>query len=107
MMLEWLEGFFAQVDHLLPPKYLLYGPSNGGYQMSLFASAHPERVSKLFLCSTVGFTSVPSAQDYDPYSIRVSDRVNQLPPRKLVDRMVHVRENRINAFASLIKVPKE
>lgn len=75
--------------------------------MSLFASAHPERVEKLFLCSPVGFTSVPPDDQYDAYSIRVSDKQNVVPPRKLVDQMVHARENKINAFASLVEVPAD
>ena len=31
VMVEWLEGFFAAIDHLLPPKFHVYAPSNGAY----------------------------------------------------------------------------
>ena len=104
-MLEWLTGFFAAIDHLLPPKYLLYGHSNGAYQMGLFASAYPDRISKLFLSSPVGFAGLED--DYDPYTIRVSDRVNTVPPREKVDQLISERENKINAFATLVDIPAE
>ena len=75
--------------------------------MSLFASAHPERVAKLFLCSPVGFVGVPPAAEYNPYTIRVSDAVNKVPPRHQVDKLVHERENKINAFGALEFTPKQ
>ena len=68
-MIEWQKGFFEAIDHLLPAKYLLYGASNGAYQLGLFASVCPDRIEKLFLCSPVGFVGI--SQTYDPYAIRV------------------------------------
>ena len=58
VMVEWLTGFFAAIDHLLPPKYNLFATSGFGYTMSLFASAFPDRIEKLYLGSPAGFTGV-------------------------------------------------
>lgn len=90
VMLEWLKGFFDAIDHLLPPKFLVYAPSNGGYQMGLYASAYPERIEKLFLCCPVGFAGLEA--DYDPYAIRVTDKANVVPPRERVDQLIFERE---------------
>ena len=57
-MLEWVTGFFAAIDQILPPKYYLYAPSNGAYQVALFASAYPDRIEKMFLNSPIGFAGV-------------------------------------------------
>ena len=103
VMLEWLKGFFSAIDHLLPPKFLVYAPSNGAYQMGLYASAFPDRIEKLFLCCPVGFAGIES--DYDPYSIRVSDKVNAVPPREKVDQLIEERESKRYAFGTLVDVP--
>lgn len=44
---------------------------------------------------------------YDPYSIRVSDKVNKPPPRAKVDELINERVNKINAFGTLPSVPAE
>ena len=82
-MLEWLTGFFAAIDHLLPPKYFLFASSHSGYQISLFANAFPDRVEKLYLGSPAGFYGVEDG--YDPYKVRTNDKVNEPPPREVVD----------------------
>lgn len=53
--------------------------------MALYASVFPDRIEKLFLCSPVGFDGINPPEMYDPYTIRVSDRVNEVPPREKVD----------------------
>ena len=106
-MIEWLTGFFNAISHFLPPKFFVYGASNGGYQMSLFASTFPERVEKLFLASPVGFAGIPPADQYDPYSMRISDRHNTVPARDAVELSIHQRENNINVFYSLVDLPAD
>ena len=54
--------------------------------MGLFASANPDRVEKLFLASPVGFEAITDS--YDPYSVRVQDRTNTVPPAKKVDQLI-------------------
>lgn len=39
----------------LPPKFLLAGHSFGAYQAALYASKHPDRVSKFFAISPANF----------------------------------------------------
>ena len=73
--------------------------------MGLFASANPDRVEKLFLASPVGFEAITDS--YDPYSIRVQDRSNTVPPAKKVDQLIYERENKIHAFGTLVDVPAE
>ena len=90
-----MTSFFSAINHLLPPKYFLYGHSNGAYQVSLFASAFPDRIEKMFLQAAVGFTGVLPDDSYDPYKIRVSDSANTLPSRKDVDLQIYNRENKI------------
>ena len=75
--------------------------------MALYSSAHPERINKLFLCCPVGFSGILPDSEYDPYSIRVSDKVNAPPPREKVDQMKQDRENKLNAFRTLANIPKE
>lgn len=107
VILSWLEGFFAQIDHLLPPKYYLYGHSNGGAQMGLYASFHPERVEKLFLNSPSGFMGIQPPELYDVYAIRTSDEVNAPPSREQVDKSIQQRENSVNIFAHMPSIPTE
>mmetsp|Transcript_25638 Transcript_25638/g.34243 ORF Transcript_25638/g.34243 Transcript_25638/m.34243 type:complete len:85 (-) Transcript_25638:14-268(-) len=84
-MLAWLVGFFGAIDHLLPEKVLMYGPSNGAYQLGLYASHYPERVAKLFLVAPVGFLGILPEDEYDVYSVRVQDKFDRAPPRAKVD----------------------
>mmetsp|Transcript_716 Transcript_716/g.1013 ORF Transcript_716/g.1013 Transcript_716/m.1013 type:complete len:184 (-) Transcript_716:654-1205(-) len=67
LILSWWEAFIASIDHLLPPKFQLFGHSNGGYQAGLYASFHPERILKLFLHSPSGFEGIQPADSYDVY----------------------------------------
>lgn len=85
MMLSWIEAFFIAIDHLIPQKVLLYGASNGAYQLSLYASKYPERVAKLFLCSPVGFDGIQPTESYDIYAIRNQDKRPGPPSRAKVD----------------------
>ena len=100
-ILSWLEAFFEAIDHLLPPKFYLYGHSNGGYQSGLYASYHPERILKLFLNSPSGTMGIQPVEAYDPYNVRVTDRVNQVPSREAVEKAIHDRENNVQTFAHL------
>ena len=65
-LLSWLVAFFTAIDGELPEKYYLYGHSNGGYQLGLYASQHPQRVAKLFLNSPSGTRPLPDLRVYDP-----------------------------------------
>ena len=80
-MLNWLIGFFSAINHVVPKKMLMYGASNGAYQLGLFASHFPERVEKLFLASPVGFAGIEPEENYDVYSIRNQDKVDKPPSR--------------------------
>ena len=101
-IVEWMRCFFEAIDHLLPPKYLLCGLSHGGYQLSLFASAYPNRIEKLFLGQPVGFASV---KDYNPYKIRLTDKEDVVPPRKAVDYMVKKWDSKVYMFEHNLRVP--
>ena len=70
-LLEWLKAFFDAIETDLPTspeKFYLYGHSNGGYQLGLYASQYPERIAKLFLNSPSGTRPFPNMQEYDPYT---------------------------------------
>ena len=54
-ILEFHEKTIDHLDMLAPgDKFYLAGHSHGGYQVSLYASQHPERIEKLFLLSPAG-----------------------------------------------------
>ena len=67
----WILNFYEQTIAGLddcPEKFFLTGHSHGGYQCSLYASQHPERVEKLFLVSPAG-TQAYDEETYDPYNV--------------------------------------
>ena len=63
----WLIDFWEQwvnaMGDQLPPQFFITAHSFGGYQMQLYASAHPERVSAVF------FMSPSSTEQYDPQTV--------------------------------------
>ena len=72
-LLSWLKSFFDAIKGDLPAppkKFYLYGHSNGGYQLGLYASKYPERIAKLFLNSPSGTRPRPNLANYDPYKQR-------------------------------------
>ena len=83
--LSWLSAWLNQMslNAELPEKFFLHGHSYGGYISSLFACAHPDRISALFLNSAIG--SEPEPSEYDPLSIRLSS-FDKGPPPQILSR---------------------
>lgn len=57
------------------------------------------------MCSPVGFAGVLPDDQYDPYKIRVSDKVNKPPSKEKVDELINERVNKVNAFGTLPSLP--
>ena len=85
-MVDFIEQVFDNID--LPPKFYLAGHSYGGWMSSIYASKHPDRVSKLFLISPAG-TQPYDPQTYDPYKLRdPTDLTKDFMDKKEVDKML-------------------
>ena len=69
---RWLSRWLYEMtlNQEMPDKFYLSGHSYGGFISSLFACAHPDRISALFLNSAIG--AEPEPAEYDPMNIRLS-----------------------------------
>ena len=65
----------------MPEKFFLSGHSYGGFISSLFACAHPGRISALFLNSAIG--AEPEPAEYDPMNMRLSSSNTEPQPELL------------------------
>ena len=76
----------------MPEKFLLTGHSCGGYLASLYASAVPKRIEKLFLISPGGMTPYDE-ETYDPSCLRDNDDVTkQFADKKVIDELNMFRD---------------
>ena len=104
-MIEWIEKVFDKLD--LPAKFYLSGHSYGGWMGSLYASRHPERISKLFMISPAG-TQPYDPSSYDPYKLRdANDLTKDYMNRKNVDKMLQMDLKRKHWLAPLAKLPQD
>ena len=106
-LLTWMEAFFDAINDELPDKYFLYGHSNGGYQLGLYASKHPERIAKLFLNSPSGTRPLPDLRSYDPYKHRSQDKENKFASIKEVEKSIKDRRESRHPFKFLKMIPAE
>lgn len=81
----WWDNLIEALD--LPEKFFMSAHSLGGTQAMLYVSRHPERCEGLFLQSPA-CTEDQSDPNWvhDPYSYRIQDIYDSLPPHCLVNR---------------------
>ena len=102
-ILEFWESWVKAMGQRLPPKFYLAAHSFGGYQASLFACKHPDRIKKLLLMSPTSFETY-DADKYDPYTMRIGD--DDVPGTKeQTDRKVKCFRDGYHGFTQVHSVP--
>ena len=97
-VLEWYTQFMASIEHILPPKFNMFGMCSGCHGMGLYAAANQHRIIKLFFGSPacIHRNPVPNA-----YKQRIVDHADILPSREYCDVALKVHKLDINSFEFL------
>ena len=55
LIVDWFDGFFGAISHLLPEKFCVFATSAFAYSIGLWIAQNPNRIESLFLGSPAGY----------------------------------------------------